>query len=181
MLLLFCKSIYLYLHYNKHAMSKITLELQDDEKNQLLEFYLNKQKDIQNKISGLSNLFKRNEEKIMLLRNGKEPSHTPASKPLFDKEGSALGDYNPKWTWLQKGIYAIKYKGKGIPFRDIVNTILFFEPSLKENKHKVVSGVSVLGVKAQKNEIVSRCKEGSDYIYGLPEWFENGELKDEYT
>lgn len=94
-----------------------------------------------------------------------------------------VGSYNFGWSNLKKASFVIQSRGECISAREIVESILAIEEKrgdaqLRRALQKTLS--STLNAKVKNNELFGRYRrDGSDWLYGLIEWFEGEELKQE--
>lgn len=90
----------------------------------------------------------------------------------------ASASYNPKWPNAIKSKYVIGDFKRCVTIREVVNRIKELEPDYNnaEGDRTLMNGLSgLISVKARKGILFNRYKpyEGSEWYYGLKEWFNN--------
>jgi hypothetical protein len=99
----------------------------------------------------------------------------------YTKLENSKTKYNEDWTWVSKIIYVLLEKNA--PLRSI-QMIEYFVPIDERirTSHDMVGYFSAFLTKAVKNERVVKIKVKGfkGYFYALPEWLQNGKLRETY-
>lgn len=154
----------------------IRIEIKDDQIDDLINFYLLKQKGIRDQILKLEIELKDVNATIAQLKqrpvNIKEP---------FDASFRLNAEvFSTKWPWLKKITFAIKEAGKPVTTNEIIETLELYEPKFKEDRKKVLSSVSsTLSVKsgsyAEKKPFIKRLSESGEFTYDIWQEVQNAE------
>lgn len=75
--------------------------------------------------------------------------------------------YNSVWTWVRKIDFIIG--SNKLTTAEIVSKVLYYEPSLKDSRSKIVGSISaVLSVKSKDNKYYTKeVNDRGEFIYGL--------------
>jgi hypothetical protein len=138
----------------------IHIEIKDDQINDLINFYLTKQKGIRDQILKLEIDLKDVNATIAQLKQ--RPVKIKDSFDVSLRPDAEV--FSPKWPWLKKIAYAIKEAGKPVTTKEIIETLELYEPKTEEERKRVLSSVSsTLSVKSGK------YSERKPFVKGLSE------------
>jgi hypothetical protein len=105
-----------------------------------------------------------------------------ADKEPIGAYGDPLPEYNPKWIWTNKIIYAVRLKDKPLQTSEIVKTLEEIQPDIFKYGNTRFS-ISVYLITLVKNGrlIKYKLKGQKGYYYCHPSWCsEDGQLKPVY-
>lgn len=107
--------------------------------------------------------------------NGRESS---IIKGLF-----AVNDYNIDWTWTQKIMYVLKKENHIMTKNQIMELLRNLDGEIDSNFKAAGNSVGATLSRQTKNGKFVLHEEADTQFnaYALPEWYENGELKIEYS
>lgn len=147
------------------------LSLASEERDELLNFYKAK----------LAKILKEKEKVESLIDKLSHPSNQ-ATSPNFEEKAKIVDapKYRESWSWTLKTKFALQVTQKCLTSRDIINTIKEYEDLGDKDPINSVSGT--LSQKTHKGVVFKRWYpyEGSESYYGLIEWWNGEELRDEY-
>ncbi len=153
-----------------------TIDLSDYQKKELIEFYTKK----------LNEIEKTRIETIDLLKKlkGGESSFGSSNQLKIINDESSIDGYRKSMSWPQRARFILIKNNNLMTSRNILDQIILYDPDLKKDKETERSSLAslsaTLSIKAKQGRTFKRWRkdEDSDYLYGLPEWFEeNGEPK----
>ena len=142
----------------------INIEIEQRHIQDLIDFYVEKQKAMKANIAMLESDVKAISATIMQLR---QQSRTVNFLGDDAPAHAGTASYNAKWTWSRKITFAIKHNGKPATTREIVEILCQFEPELIADRKRAIASVSsTLSVKTSAGEeFVKEMGETGDYEY----------------
>jgi hypothetical protein len=152
---------------------KYSVNLTDDQRKDLIEFYREKAQKLRNEVKDLEDL-------LIQLSNAAAPTSTvlPAEADS-SRNRLASAEYKESWSWALKVRYVISKVGRCMPTRDVIDELKKYETF---DKDPINSVSGTLSSKANKGLMFNKYKPyGAEYYFGLKEWFNNdGTIKTEY-
>ncbi len=134
---------------------------------------------------------------IALLNDVTQPSLIPSNKVVSEisKERYLSADdisiyyppnYNPSASWIDKIKFVLNLNKKIATSTTIINELVIRDRSfasisdVRSRNNRILSTLSI-HFQTGKGDTLGRIKIGSEFYYGLSEWFnENGTVKDQY-
>jgi hypothetical protein len=144
----------------------LTLEIKDKDVEDMLEFYISKQKILRAKIANLEKEYK--DINAIIIQLKRMPQTGPHQiVPISEDEL-----YSPRWTWVKKIAFVLKNSNKPLTANEIINSIGDYESDLLKNRKKTMSSVSgILSVKSggvsDKKDFIKKAGESGEFEYSL--------------
>lgn len=89
------------------------------------------------------------------------------SKPKYS-------EYDPDWTGIDKIIYILKENQRAMSSKEIELALLEVDPSYQFAwRNSRIASATYISRGIRFNRLIKHKLEGTGYVYGLPEWFEN--------
>lgn len=149
-------------------------QIEDIDLPSLLEFYERKVSEIKKKIDPLTDELNRASMNVMKLRNRLKLPELSING--IDKSGNGVEvidmEFDEEWSWWDKAKYALGQAKRTLTSAEIVDSVIAYQPSLKDNRGFVMANLSaVLGQKAKiGTEITRKRNKLGQWTYYLPEW-----------
>lgn len=153
----------------------IQIEVNNDQVEDLIEFYSIKQRALRDQISKLEKDLR---DITMMISQLRHLATMPRSSRPYALENVDI--FSTKWSWIKKITFAIKVAGKPISTREIVEILDIYERRTEEERKTAIKSVSsTLSVKSggysDKREFIKGTNSSGEYIYDI--WKENGEAE----
>ncbi|WP_276370315.1 hypothetical protein [Chryseolinea sp. H1M3-3] len=153
-------------------MDELKLILPKGQRSELMDFYLNKQRDLEIKLREVKGIIAQLQEAVV----------TPADNQLSITHSTKVSNpvYRENWSWSQKIKYVIEDAGRCLTTRQIIDRLRNFEP-LIGNPINSVSGT--ISGKISNSIMFNRYHDldSSEFFIGLEEWFTvDGNVKEKY-
>lgn len=149
-----------------------TLQLEDKETQELIDYYKKAIMDLEEKkvtyMSLLSKLTSGQEFYSEINGNGNGSFSFPEE----------VVPYNQDWVWTQKIKYVLKKEQVALDKKSIVEHLSELDNDVSKNKKGADRSVSATLSRQTKNgKFRSYYDKRGITIYGMPEWFDDGEIK----
>jgi hypothetical protein len=141
----------------------IKIEIRKEDAEDLVEFYVEKQKNIKNQMSALEASLKEINGKILELKQIlKGEVKSDASEP----------EYSSKWHWVKKIEFAITVAGRPLTSKEIVDVLTDYDPSYIVGRKTAIASVSATlsaksGAYEHHKDFVKIPAEWGDYLYDV--------------
>jgi hypothetical protein len=113
----------------------VKIEINQQDAEDLIDFYVEKQKKISDQISGLETSLVQINEKIIELKQILKGEF--AQNNTFPES-----TYSAKWNWVKKITFAIEIAGKPLTTKEIVDVLTDYDPNYIINRKTAIASVS---------------------------------------
>jgi tRNA(Phe) wybutosine-synthesizing methylase Tyw3 len=149
------------------------IEITDDDAKDLIDFYVEKQRNIKNQMSVLGASLKELNTKILELKQSLQAKNPSV---INNKDGV---EYSSKWHWVKKIEFAIRQAGKPLTTKEIVDILTEYQPDYISERRSAIASVSAIlstksGSHSQHKEFVKIASDWGDYAYDV--WKELPEI-----
>jgi len=149
-----------------------TLVLSDTQSKILLDFYLDKIKEIDEIVAPYMTQKLEYAGLVNQLQGAKMVTHVKSDNPtnpgnLF---GGSQSEYDFTWSVPKKGLFILSKEQKDLSTTEIFEALLSYEPNLKEKRRHLMVLISSGFADKVGKTLYRTGKSRSDYKYGLLEW-----------
>ncbi|QJB42446.1 hypothetical protein HF324_33180 [Chitinophaga oryzae] len=146
----------------------VNIEIKEAYVKDLIDFYVEKQRQIRIEVNNLEEQLKEISAIIMQLRQSSRS--TNAEIPLI--KGDEV--YSEKWPWVRKIMFALRQADAPLSTKQIVDSLSEYEPEFISDRKRVVASVSsTLSVKTDEEFGRVQNDSGENAYYILNDGFEN--------